>query len=36
VRTSQIVKQRASTYGEQLRGCEEDLQRGWLWRLFFG
>src|SRR5690606_34059043 len=36
VRTSQIVKQRASTYGEQLRGCEEALQRGWLWRLFFG
>ncbi|MEX1220828.1 MAG: hypothetical protein WEA82_01795 [Idiomarina sp.] len=36
VKVSRIVKQRASTYGAQLRSCEEDLQKGWLWRLFFG
>ncbi|EKE84290.1 hypothetical protein [Idiomarina xiamenensis] len=36
VKTSRIVKSRASTYGAQLRSCEEDLQHGWLWRLFFG
>ncbi|MDT7524537.1 hypothetical protein NOG12_00275 [Pseudidiomarina sp. GXY010] len=36
VNTSKRVAERASRYGEQLRGCEEDLQRGWLWRLFFG
>ncbi|WP_417660077.1 hypothetical protein [Pseudidiomarina sp.] len=34
--TAQRVKQRASRYGAQLRTCEEDLERGWLWRLFFG
>ncbi|MBY6064733.1 hypothetical protein CWI80_07640 [Pseudidiomarina sediminum] len=28
------VKQRASNYGAQLRRCEDDLQRGWFWRLF--
>lgn len=36
INTSQRVKERASRYGAQLRSCEEDLQRGWLWRLFFG
>ncbi len=30
------VKSRSQTYAAQLRTCEEDLQRGWLWRLFFG
>lgn len=29
------VKQRAGVYGTQLRGCEEDLQRSWLWHIFF-
>lgn len=36
MKTSQRVKDRASRYGAQLRSCEEDLKRGWLWRLFFG
>ncbi len=30
------VQRRAETYGAQLKRCEEDLQSGWLWRLFFG
>ncbi|EWH09515.1 hypothetical protein DS2_12563 [Catenovulum agarivorans DS-2] len=30
------VQKRAETYGAQLKRCEEDLQSGWLWRLFFG
>ncbi len=34
--TSGKVKERASRYGQQLRSCEDDLKRGWLWRLFFG
>lgn len=34
--TAERVKQRASRYGAQLRTCEDDLERGWLWRLFFG
>lgn len=36
VKTAQRVKDRASRYGAQLRQCEDDLKRGWLWRLFFG
>lgn len=30
------VDSRAKSYAAQLKTCEEDLQRGWLWRLFFG
>ena len=33
---AQKVQRRAETYGTQLKRCEEDLQSGWLWRLFFG
>ncbi|RUO78864.1 hypothetical protein CWI84_09930 [Idiomarina tyrosinivorans] len=36
VKVSRIVKQRSLTYAAQLNRCEEDLQHGWLWRLFFG
>ncbi|SDB13831.1 hypothetical protein SAMN02927930_00560 [Pseudidiomarina indica] len=36
MRTAERVQERAGRYGAQLRQCEEDLQRGWLWRLFFG
>lgn len=32
--TAERVKQRAGNYGAQLRQCEDDLQRGWFWRLF--
>lgn len=35
VRTAERVKARASRYGAQLRQCEDDLKRGWLWRLLF-
>ncbi|WP_411357997.1 transglycosylase SLT domain-containing protein [Pseudidiomarina salilacus] len=34
-RTAQRVKERSGRYGAQLRQCEDDLQKGWLWRLFF-
>lgn len=30
------VDNRAKSYAVQLKTCEEDLQRGWLWRQFFG
>lgn len=36
VKVARIVKQRASTYGAQLRQCQEDLDKGWLESLFFG
>lgn len=29
------VTRRANMYTSQLNTCEKDLQRGWLWRLFF-
>lgn len=35
VNTAKKVDSRAKTYAAQLKRCEEDLQRGWLWRLFF-
>ncbi|RZQ57211.1 hypothetical protein CWI82_08065 [Pseudidiomarina tainanensis] len=35
VSTAERVKARASRYGAQLRQCEDDLKRGWLWRLLF-
>ncbi|MGQ4275530.1 hypothetical protein ACQ5ES_00540 [Pseudidiomarina sp. E22-M8] len=36
MRTAERVKQRAATYGAQLRSCEDDLKRGWFWRMLFG
>jgi hypothetical protein len=30
------VDDRAKIYSSQLKKCEKELQRGWLWRLFFG
>ncbi|MGM0905061.1 MAG: hypothetical protein ACQEVQ_00845 [Pseudomonadota bacterium] len=36
VKVSRVVKSRSMTYAAQLNKCEEDLKRGWLWRLFFG
>ncbi|MEH8016002.1 hypothetical protein MN202_02040 [Rheinheimera muenzenbergensis] len=36
VSTAKRVDSRAKAYASQLKGCEEDLKRGWLWRLFFG
>ncbi len=35
MRTAERVQERAGRYGAQLRQCEDDLKRGWLWRLFF-
>lgn len=36
VKVAKKVKHRASKYGAQLKGCRENLEHGWLWRLFFG
>ncbi|MEI6895539.1 MAG: hypothetical protein V5789_13140 [Colwellia sp.] len=36
VKVSRIVDNRARRYSSQLKSCEEDLNHGWLWRLFFG
>lgn len=30
------VKDRSSTYSNQLKGCKDDLDSSWLWRLMFG
>ncbi len=30
------VSRRSARYAKQLKGCEEELNRSWLWRLFFG
>lgn len=30
------VDSRAKVYAGQLKSCEDELKRGWLWRLFFG
>jgi hypothetical protein len=29
------VKSRSYSYAKQLKSCEDDLQRGWFWRLIF-
>ncbi|NTS78438.1 hypothetical protein HR060_16435 [Catenovulum sp. SM1970] len=29
------VKKRAEKYGAQLKGCQDNLDSSWLWRLFF-
>ena len=36
VQVAKKVDSRAKMYAGQLNKCEEDLKRGWLWRLFFG
>lgn len=36
VNVAKKVDQRAKIYAGQLKSCEDDLKRGWLWRLFFG
>ncbi|RUO27107.1 hypothetical protein CWE09_05175 [Aliidiomarina minuta] len=36
VQVSRTVDQRSGTYAQQLRGCEDKLNRGWFRRLFFG
>ena len=36
INVSRIVDKRAKRYAQQLRGCQENLDSSWLWRLFFG
>lgn len=36
MQTARKVDNRAKIYAGQLKGCEDELKRGWLWRLFFG
>jgi hypothetical protein len=36
IQVAKKVDSRAKLYASQLKSCEKDLQRGWLWRLFFG
>ncbi|GLS82784.1 hypothetical protein [Paraferrimonas haliotis] len=36
VNVSKRVDRRANQYAQQLQGCRKDLDRGWLYRLFFG
>ncbi|MCW8995954.1 MAG: hypothetical protein OQK77_09085 [Psychromonas sp.] len=36
IKTSRKVDKRARQYAAQLRGCQENLDSSWLWRLFFG
>jgi len=35
IKVSRQVDNRAKQYAAQLRGCQENLDSGWLWRLFF-
>jgi hypothetical protein len=35
ISTAKRVDSRASTYAAQLKTCEDDLERGWFWRLLF-
>lgn len=35
ISTAKRVDSRAKTYAAQLKTCEDDLKRGWLWRLLF-
>ena len=35
VQTAKKVDARAKNYAAQLNRCEDELKRGWLWRLFF-
>ncbi len=36
IKVSKRVKSRARKYAAQLKTCEDDLNSGWFWRLFFG
>ena len=36
VKVSRKVDARAKIYNSQLTSCKEELNHGWLWRLFFG
>ncbi|MFQ6371188.1 hypothetical protein [Shewanella sp. YIC-542] len=36
IRVSDKVDARAKRYAVQYRGCKDDLDSSWLWRLFFG
>lgn len=36
MKVSNKVDARAKRYAKQYRGCKEDLDSSWLWRLFFG
>ncbi|WP_299007345.1 hypothetical protein [uncultured Shewanella sp.] len=36
MKVSSKVDARAKRYAKQYRGCKEDLDASWLWRLFFG
>ncbi|MBY5990574.1 hypothetical protein [Ferrimonas balearica] len=36
IKVSRTVDERAKRYAAQYRQCEKDLDRSWLWRLFFG
>ncbi|WP_090368298.1 hypothetical protein [Ferrimonas sediminum] len=36
VKTSRKVESRSKRYAAQYNQCKEDLDRSWLWRLFFG
>ncbi|QOL26884.1 hypothetical protein LP316_06215 [Thalassotalea sp. LPB0316] len=36
VKVSRKVDNRSRRYASQLKSCQEELDRGWLWRLFFG
>ncbi len=36
VKVARKVDNRARRYSSQLKSCEESLNHGWLWRLFFG
>ncbi len=35
MKVSRKVDNRAKQYAAQLRGCQENLDSSWLWRLFF-
>ena len=36
IKVSKKVNSRSMRYAKQLKGCKEDLDSSWLWRLFFG
>jgi hypothetical protein len=36
IKVSDKVEARAKRYAVQYRGCKDDLDSSWLWRLFFG
>lgn len=35
IKVSRKVNERSKQYAEQLKTCQEDLDSGWLWKLFF-